>query len=313
MNLRHFRHFVVVAEEQHFGRAAARLGIEQSPLSRSIRQFEAHLGCRLIDRSRLGSGLTTIGAALLPEVRDLLARVARLKDTALSLTRGQTGSIRLGLCDAVASRRLSACLSNLRSWFPTLTVEVHLVDGDRATSVIEDGDVDAVIIHERRNTESLCRVHLWDERLDVIVATDHFLSQRATVPLSSLLEFDEVLVVQPWASAADNWLCKVARSESRPIMRIVPTVPALLTAICLDVGIALVPAGIAESFTSPDVRVRHFANRLPRLSVVMLTDVGVTHPALDALGLLARQTITMQLSAQIQSSDAPAETPDRSP
>ena len=72
MNLRHLRCFIAVAEELHFGRAARRLHVEQSPLSRTIRQLEANLGVTLLERMPRGMRLTPAGQVFLEEARRVL-------------------------------------------------------------------------------------------------------------------------------------------------------------------------------------------------------------------------------------------------
>jgi DNA-binding transcriptional LysR family regulator len=79
MDLRSLRYFVALAEERHFGRAAARLHMTQPPLSRAIRQLEADVGALLVHRSPAGVTLTPAGTALYGEARALLEHADRAR------------------------------------------------------------------------------------------------------------------------------------------------------------------------------------------------------------------------------------------
>ena len=110
MDLRRLSYFVAVAEEQHYGRAAARLHISTSPLSQRIRELEVSLGLTLFERTSRSVALTEAGRRLLEEARLVLASVERLEGVAAELAlsfgaadtagpgRGGSATLLVGFC-----------------------------------------------------------------------------------------------------------------------------------------------------------------------------------------------------------------------
>jgi DNA-binding transcriptional LysR family regulator len=77
MNIQRYKHFIAVADEANFARAAAGIGIKQPPLSQSIRRLERDLGIVLLERTGRGVRLTAAGKAFLPEARAAVAAASR--------------------------------------------------------------------------------------------------------------------------------------------------------------------------------------------------------------------------------------------
>ena len=99
MELRQLRYFVTLAEELHFGRAAAREHIVQSALSQQVQRLERELGVRLLERSTHHVALTAAGAAFLAEARQILAQVDRATAIARSAN-DVSPALRVGIIDA---------------------------------------------------------------------------------------------------------------------------------------------------------------------------------------------------------------------
>jgi DNA-binding transcriptional LysR family regulator len=103
MELRQLQYFVVLAEEQHFSRAAKRIGIEQSPLSRAIRALERDLGVVLLDRSTRGSRLTPAGDTFFRHARLIILAIESARTATLSVAQQGADSMQTKLkADSVA-------------------------------------------------------------------------------------------------------------------------------------------------------------------------------------------------------------------
>ena len=102
MDLRHLRYFVAVAEERHVTRAAARLGIQQPPLSQQIRALEAELDVQLFRRKPRGVELTQAGEALFAEAQAILRQVEHAVTATRRTARGEVGRIGLGFTSSAS-------------------------------------------------------------------------------------------------------------------------------------------------------------------------------------------------------------------
>jgi DNA-binding transcriptional LysR family regulator len=96
MELRHLRYLAAVADAGNFGRAAARLGITQPPLSRQIQILERELGIALLTRTGRRVRPTAAGERFLAEARDILAAAERAADTARRSSPAVSGTIAVG-------------------------------------------------------------------------------------------------------------------------------------------------------------------------------------------------------------------------
>src|SRR5215471_11785360 len=153
MELRHLRYFLAVAEELHFSRAAARLGIAQPPLSQQIRQLEQELGVALFHRTNRRVEMTPAGRAFLDEVRRVFAQTELAVSTAQRAGRGEIGQLAIGF---VPSADLDILPRVLRVWstrFPAVGIGLHPLLPSAQTEALRDGRIQIgfVRLSELRN------------------------------------------------------------------------------------------------------------------------------------------------------------------
>lgn len=127
MELRHLRCFFAVAEELHFARAAERLHIEQSPLSRAIKELEEDLGVQLFVRTTRSTRLTRAGTLFLEHVPRVFTALQQARDSVKAAANGFHGQLRVALSDGVPPSRFSTFLALCRQEEPEIEIRLSEV------------------------------------------------------------------------------------------------------------------------------------------------------------------------------------------
>jgi len=182
MELRHLRYFVGVAEELHFARAAARLGISQPPLSQQIGQLEAELGVRLFDRTSRSVQLTSAGEAFLPAARATLEQAERAINIAHRAARGELGELNLGFnASAPFVPMIARSVFAFRQAYPDVKLNLTEVAGSAQSTALADHALDACFVRSKCRPElgeGIAVTPILRERLFVALRPDHPLAER---------------------------------------------------------------------------------------------------------------------------------------
>src|SRR5262245_43915270 len=194
MELRHLRCFSAVAEELHFARAAARLHIEQSPLSRTIKELESDLGTQLFERTTRSTRLTWAGQVLLKDVRRLFTVLDQAKDNVRAAASGYRGMVRIALSDGIVPQRFSSLLAQCREQEPE--IEARLLDVPLAQQIrgLRDGVYDVGFSRLGDAEEDGIEASpIWTDQLVVVIPSRHPLLAYKRVSLREVINYPLIL------------------------------------------------------------------------------------------------------------------------
>ncbi len=151
METRHLRYFVAVAEEEHLGRAADRLNVAASAVSRRIQDLEADLGVSLFERLPRGIRLTAAGRDFLGSAREILGLMIASRDRMRRFASGPAGHLILAHGDALTyvARPLVDSLMRLQAKLPGISFELRLSAAPEREAQLLDGSIDAALVHAR--------------------------------------------------------------------------------------------------------------------------------------------------------------------
>jgi len=278
VDVRQLRYFVVLGDELHFGRAAAKLHIAQPALSQQIKTVEAELGLQLLERTSRGVALTDAGARFLTEAQSVVARFDEAVETMRRVKEGTVGSLRVGVSPGPIGTVLPPVLVELRSQRPDVDVETRfLPTDDQLTALL-------------RVAPPLAAMVVGSEPLGIAIAETHPLAQKDCLDAADLVSLPLVFMARDGAPLIyDAVLAALRTAGVQP--------RSVLEASTPESSLSLVGAGLAVSVktrsevgAAPEAVVwRALANFDLELAIIAAWDTRRVSPALQLLlDLLAR-------------------------
>ncbi len=257
IEFRHLRYFIAVAEEMHFGRAAERLHMAQSPLSHQIRQLERRLGVVLLERDHHIVGMTDAGETFLREAKVVLAALDRAVDRTRRAGLGEVGRISVGYVPEMTADVLPQSLRAHRQRFPDVAIDLCQGMTGHLLHALRDRQVDVAFVRSPGASDDLDYEELVREELCVARPES---TDPSGEPMSLMQLRTETLLVPTFEAA------RGLRQDIQAAMSSVKLTPrglreatsptAMLLLVAAGAGSALVPASVARSFPLPGVEFR---------------------------------------------------------
>lgn len=250
MELRHLQYFIAVAEERHFTRAAARVGIQQPPLSLQIRQLEEALGGPLFIRLPRDVVLTELGEAFLPEARQIIERVERATRRMHQLSRGEAGRIRIGFAGATYFEpSIPKWIREYRARYPDVQLQPEQSNTARLLEALANDDIDAAFVRMPIDAPpGIVSVPVADEDMVLTLPVGHPMASRKRVPLAALA--DEEFILLPREISPGLYDRTVAACEAvgfRPKLgQEAAQITSIVPMVAAGFGVSLVPSSVRQ-------------------------------------------------------------------
>ncbi|WP_368919448.1 LysR family transcriptional regulator [Citrobacter sp. RHB21-C01] len=249
IELRHLRYFVAVAEELHFGRAAARLNISQPPLSQQIQMLEQHVGARLLARTNRSVALTAAGKQFLADCRQILAQVDDAAARAARLHQGEAGELRIGFTSSAPFiRAVSDTLSLFRQHYPDVHLQTREMNTREQLTPLGEGALELGLMRNTPLPETLQYEVILHEPLMAMIPRAHRLAQKPVVTLAELAK-EPFVFFDPHVGTGlyDDILGLMRRYNLSPVItQEVGEAMTIIGLVAAGLGVSILPASFKK-------------------------------------------------------------------
>jgi DNA-binding transcriptional LysR family regulator len=249
IELRHIRHFVAVAEDLHFGKAANRLGISQPPLSQQILALEREIGARLLERSNRRVELTDAGKLFLKEASEILSKVDSAAALAGRIHRGQLGEVKIGFFgSAPFVDEFQRLVFDFRKQHPNVNLVLQEMPTYQQVDAMLDGRLDLGFVRPLSpKPASIQSVEISRERLMAVMRSDHPLaSGQRELSVGDLASEPLVLYARSIGSGLYQKIVDLCRDAgfTPNVAQEANATPTMMGLVAAGIGVSILPASL---------------------------------------------------------------------
>jgi len=304
VELRHLRYFLAVAEELHFGRAAARMHVAQPAISQQIQRLEAEVGAELFIRNRREVRLAPAGEALRRYAERAVAEANDGIEAARQAAEGAIGSIAVGFVETAAGTVVPLAVRRFRAGSPKVNLTLRELGVGAQIEALRSERVDIGFIRPPFDEEGLSAELIVEEELVAAVPSGHPLADRDLVAMRTVVDQPLILLAREMVPGLYDQVLAIRQEQggTGPISHEATSIQAVLGLVSADLGVSILPASVRSlSREGVEFVAIRSARRSPLLIVRRREDPS---PLVDAF-------IAATLESAAGSSPQAAESPNR--
>jgi len=274
MRIRHLRYFLVVAEELSFSRAATKVHIEPSPLSRAIKELEVDLGVHLLQRTNGRIRLTWAGEVFREEASRMLTFLEGARTRVQAASRGYRGRLRIGLIERLAQPQLTKLLARCREEEPLTEVRIIEMTAKEMVNALRNDQIDAALSIQTEFSNEFTKKVVWTDRPVVAIPKNHPLLSFEKIPPNEITRHSLLIHHPELCPGTYDAICRGFYKFTLPfpvISEYISGHESMMTLVAAGYGIGVGLESQITLYHHPDVIIRHFTDEVPSVEIIIST------------------------------------------
>lgn len=273
MRIRHLHYFLIVAEELNFARAATRVHIEPSPLSRAIRELESDLGVRLFRRTKGRMQLTWAGEVFREEANHILRFLENSRIRVKAAARGCLKQLRIGLADNLAQPRITTLLARCREEEPQTNIRITEMTLSEMIKALEHDHIDIGFTVQKNSLDGINFETVWWDRFAVAIPKNHPLLSLEKLPVEEVMKYPLILCHPEICQGENEAISQWCRNITTPlnITDDISRYESMMMMVAAGYSIGIGLQSQITLYSHPDVIIRSTTDDIPSTATFIVT------------------------------------------